>query len=197
MIWPSDTRESQKEYCLVRAPHADLAISLCEQHRTAVQAGGLTGIWPMRMAEHFERVFTFEPEPITFACLEKNCADVPNIEVRKEALGARRGRCAMKRRSLSSHTVIDGDSCDVVPLDELGLWNVDLLQLDVEGYEFEALKGAEQTIEASHPIIQLELRNFTTKYGSSDEEVRAWLGTLGYRQVAQVPGSDFIFRHDA
>lgn len=195
MNWPSDTRESQKEHCLARVANADKAIGMCERKRTAVQAGGNVGLWPMRMAEHFGMVFTFEPEPITYECLHENCKHISNIHLHNEALGANIGLCGIKRRSLASSRIVEGSHVQMTPLDALGLTDVDLIQLDVEGYEFEALKGAELTIQNSRPIIQLELRNLTTKYGSTDEEVRAWLGALGYREVAQVPGSDFIFRH--
>jgi FkbM family methyltransferase len=41
-------------------------------------------------------------------------------------------------------------------LDEFSLPRVDLIKLDIEGMELEAIEGASQTIAASHPIMLIE-----------------------------------------
>ena len=65
---------------------------------------------------------------------------------------------------------------------------------DVEGYEWHALKGAEDTIRRCKPMIQVELREGPlARHGSSSDCVRAWLKERGYRQVSKQPGSDFVF----
>ena len=197
MKWPEGTRDSQKEHALHHLGSAELAISLCRKHRVAIQAGGNVGLWPMRMARSFQRVITFEPEPVSRQCLSENVADFANVEVRGEALGESSGRCGIARRSLGSHNITDGEDCEVLALDSLGLIDVDLLQLDIEGYELRALRGAEATIRASHPVIQVELRGFTEKYGDSDAGLIAFLAGLGYRERAKVQGSDVVFVHGA
>ncbi len=193
MIWPASATQSAKQHSLDRAHLSDFAISKCRERRTAVQAGGNVGLWPIHMAKKFERVITFEPDPIMFDCLLENVFAFPNIQTHMTALGSERKHCSIKHRGLGSHRVIEGSEITMMPLDDLGLTDVDLIQFDVEGYEMECLMGALFTIDASRPIIQLELRDFTKKYGSSDEEVRALLRSRGYGEIGTAPGSDYIF----
>ena len=192
--WPDDVgvkwKHSQRHVLSL-----EWSLKRCGRWRTAVQAGGNIGLWPRRMAEYgFRRVLTFEPDEASRACLLKN---VPQniVEVFHYALGDKPGRCSIAHRSLGSHTVTPGKTIEVVTLDSFGLVDLDLLQLDVEGYEWHALEGAKQTIERCRPLIQLELRNFTSKYGRSDAEVRSRLGFHGYREVSSQPGNDFVFEY--
>lgn len=157
MIWPADTRESQKVHALKHVKTLEHAIGLCKERRTAVQAGGNVGLWPVRLAAKFKRVWTFEPEPVTLKCLEENVAHLPNVEVRPWALGAVKKTCGIERKSLGSHCVIETGKTPVIPLDSLNLYDVDLLQLDIEGYEIEALRGGLETIRRCRPVIQVEI----------------------------------------
>lgn len=191
LYWPDDVGAKWR-HSLKHVRSLEWAITACTRRRTAVQAGGNVGIWPRRMAERFERVYTFEPDDISRACLERNV--FKNVTVFAAALGASPGWCEISRESLGSHAVAPGDRVPVMMADALDLQDVDLLQLDVEGYEWHALMGARSTIARCHPLIQVELRNFTKKYGRSDNEVRQLLSSLGYRFVIDQPGNDAVFR---
>lgn len=189
--WPDDCGETWR-HALQHLSSIEDAIRRCRQRRLAVQAGGNIGLWPRRLAVDFARVITFEPEPVSRACL---VANVPaHVEVRGEALGAAAGVCAVKRRGLGSHRVLDGNGVTVIALDDLGLTDVDLFQLDVEGYEHHALIGARQTIARCRPVIQVELRGFTAKYGTTDDAIRQELNAVGYREVSRQSGSDIVFQ---
>ncbi len=66
----------------------------------------------------------------------------------------------------SAHTEFIGQAVDYsaenmvdvrkLKLDELNFPRVDFIKLDVEGMELEALEGARQLIETSHPILLVE-----------------------------------------
>lgn len=191
LYWPDDVAEKWK-HSLRHVQSLEWSLARCAGRRTAVQAGGNMGLWPRRMAEAgFAKVITFEPDAISRECLQKN---VPaGVIVRPEALGAIPGRCSIEHRSLGSHNVTVGTDVDVVTVDGLELVDVDLLQLDLEGYEWHAMKGAVETIERCRPLIQVELRDFTLKYGRSDVEVFELLRSMGYRVVSQQPGNDYVF----
>lgn len=62
-------------------------------------------------------------------------------------------------------------------LDDLKLSRVDLIKIDIEGMEIEALEGAQQTIEKCHPIILVE----SIKAGA--DRLRSWLQNRGYNVV--------------
>jgi FkbM family methyltransferase len=190
--WPADVGDRWR-YSLRHVGSLDWAIAHCRRKRTAVQAGGNIGLWPRRMAVEFSRVITFEPDLISRECLERN---VPHaVEVRPEALGDRPGRCALKRKSLGSHHVIPGDVVSVLTVDSLNLADLDLLQLDLEGYEWHALAGARETLLRCQPIVQVEIRRFTERYGQTAIGLRQLLADCGYRLVSTQPGSDFVFEY--
>jgi FkbM family methyltransferase len=59
-------------------------------------------------------------------------------------------------------------------IDEFKLQRVDLIKIDVEGMELEALEGASRTIDRSHPIMLIE------KIKANDAKLRQWLNEHGY-----------------
>ncbi len=72
---------------------------------------------------------------------------------------------------------------------ELGLTQVRLIKIDVEGHEFSALRGAETTLRAQRPRIVFEYD--ATTYGAAGvewREVAAFLDGCGYR-LGQVRGT--------
>lgn len=191
-IWYPDDVGDRWQHALMHVKSAEWAIVHCPQRRTAVQAGGNVGLWPRRMAQSFEYVVTFEPDQESRECLRKNVPS--NVSVMAEALGSDHGLCGMLHRSLGSHNVIDGDSVPLATLDGLNLSEVDLIQLDVEGYEMKALLGAEATVDRCQPLVQVELREkLLEKYGTNGAVIRQWFTAHGYRQVSAQQGSDFVF----
>ena len=61
-----------------------------------------------------------------------------------------------------------------IALDEFNLPRVDLIKIDVEGMEMEALEGAKATIERSLPVMLIE------KIKTDAGHLRQWLETRGY-----------------
>lgn len=195
--WPDDVEESWK-HALRHVKSIDHAISLCKRTRTAVQAGGNVGLWPVRLAKHFQRVVTFEPEPVSMECLMANIADLPNVEPVFAAVGEVDGGSNIVRGGLGSHRLMDAPGepiARVVTIDTYDIKDVDLLQLDVEGYEWHALVGAWRTVQKYHPVIQLEFRDFTKKYGKSDAMIDEMLTQEGYKLVSRQPGSDVVYAY--
>lgn len=163
--WPSYTTPNEKPYALNHVKMLEVTLDFCKQFRTAVQAGGSIGYWPARMAEKFERVITFEPEKEMFKCLKKNLAGYENVEVRNEALDVENRKCGLERSGFGSHYILPGDDITAVRLDDLAIKDVDLIQLDIEGYECNALEGAEQTVDLYRPIIQVECNHPERSHG--------------------------------
>lgn len=191
LYWPDDVGH-RWEHALMHVQSLEWSVRHCSQKRTAVQAGGNVGVWPRRLAQDFARVLTFEPDAVSRECLLRN---VPaTVEVRAEALGQRSGVCGWKHKSLGGHRVVDGADVPVLALDDLGLTDLDLLQLDIEGYEWHALMGGIETIVRCRPLIQVELRNMSTRYGQSDDAVRALLTSVGYVLASRQQGSDYVYR---
>jgi FkbM family methyltransferase len=126
------------------------------------------------------RIHSFEPVPEPLAYLRANAAAEPlgNIEVVPLALGAAPGRLAIHQGvnfTAGSHVVdaahamhgaLPALSVEVTTLDAWaaargGLPRLDLLKLDVEGFEPEVLEGTAGLLAAHRPVVVLELNSFT------------------------------------
>lgn len=169
----------------------------CDHKRVAVQAGGNVGVFAKELAKHFERVLTFEPDPANWECLVQNLSET-NIEAFNAALGDAAGTVSIEHNSRNcGASRVSGDgNIPISPLDTLALDCCDLLQLDIEGYELKALKGAERTIRQHSPVIVLELKGHGERYGDSDESIISWLAERGYTRAGSIH-RDVIFTRTA
>lgn len=159
--WPDYDRDPVKCLSFVHRglTDMDITIALCKQRRVCVQAGGHAGLWPMRLAEFFQVVYTFECEPLLCECIRRNCKDIPNVMISDKALGAFVGEVKMlgavsagswSISELGKHTV------QQTTIDAMQLKRCDAIFLDVEAYEVEALTGARETIKRCRPVIHVE-----------------------------------------
>lgn len=122
-------------------------------HRdVVVQAGGHCGAYPKWLSNHFETVYTFEIEYAKFACLVMNCRS-PKVFATRAALSNRRGTCLSGNRRADFSK--DGP-CPMMAIDDMELPRCDLIALDLDGSEVEALIGAHLTIARYLPIVLLE-----------------------------------------
>ena len=82
---------------------------------------------------------------------------------------------------------------DITSLNMLmGDRQVDVLKIDVEGYEYKALRGASALLAQHRPVIHLELNGLYERYGDREEDIRTYLKFWNYTQVGQF-NKDFIF----
>lgn len=78
----------------------------------------------------------------------------------------------------------------LIKLDDLVLNNkwlesrrVNLIKIDIQGYELQALKGATEIIKNHKPIILCEVE---TKKSSNEFEIETFLSTFGYKKVNNI-----------
>ncbi len=158
----------------------------CVRNRVCVQAGGNIGIYPNVLAEFFDTVYTFEPDKANYDCLVENCSANKNIIPMFAGLGEVAGKSGIHFDPLNigAHYLENDGDIQIVTIDSVFPDNLcDLIALDVEGYEWQALKGAIKTIESCSPVIVIEMKNHGRRYGYSDDEMSKWLTDLGYRDV--------------
>ena len=171
------------------------SLDLCKQFRTVIQAGGNVGVYPMAMAQKFQRVYTVEPDAANYEALALNTDSHSRIVIRRAAFGMEHGKAAIDQiypDNIGAHQIKEGAEFDVLPIDSLGVTDCDLLQLDVEGSEHQAILGAISTIEASWPVITLELKGHGERYGYTDADTINLLADMGYR-IADRVNRDVIF----
>ncbi len=175
---------------------AELALAHCKRRRTAIQAGGHIGTWPVMLAGLFDTVFTFEPEAANFTCLVRNLDDrqLTNVFSARGVLGHRRRPVGLlvSPKSTGQHRVGEGARVPSYRIDDLGLDDVDAIFLDVEGSEINALRGAERTIEKCRPVIMAEENRRARNQGFEIGDLGRLLNGWGYSKVAEV-NEDLIF----
>lgn len=111
------------------------------------------------------RVFVFEPNPLMYKCTLQTILlnNLTNVSLYKQALGERNCKSSLKNIDESGlemgprSEIGEGIRIDMIKLDDFLVEKIDLIHLDLEGYEFEALKGAKELIERDKPIIVLEI----------------------------------------
>ncbi|WP_299619793.1 FkbM family methyltransferase [Pelagibius sp.] len=150
------------------------------------------------------QVWAFEPNPENFRCADVTCAinGLNNVHLMNSGLGPARARAVMQVRDRtgralggSSQVVEEAGGLsdrlttavdlvaldDVVPSDR----QVSVIQLDVEGFEQQALAGAVKTIARCLPILVLETL-----------PAQSWLAesvlSLGYRMDRKVHGNQVL-----
>lgn len=176
----------------------DAICKFVPKRRVVVQAGGNCGMWIKSYAIMFEKVFTFEPDPVNWECLRRNIDGTPNVEMTNAAVGDKAGEIDIEIRwdvNRGANRVKAGAGIPVVTIDSVLAGNAsacDLLQLDVEGYEHLALIGAEKTIRKYKPTIVLELKGHGEHYGYPDADTIKMLAGWGYDHAHTIR-TDHIF----
>lgn len=169
-------------------PTLDEVIRLCPQRRVAVQAGACLGVYPKRLAQSFDTVYTFEPDAKNFVLMTANAPE-PNIVRFQAALGCTHdlvGTCRQRRDGKPHNhegiTHIAGSGpVPTLRLDDFGLPVVDLLCLDCEGWDTYALKGGRDTLRRCRPVLMVEINKNLGYVGILPELVRDYITSLGYR----------------
>lgn len=178
-------------------------VETLDNTRVCVQAGGNVGVFPYGLSKYFRSVHTFEPIDTSMECLLKNIESRDNIHPHYGALGTGPMKASLHRSSEgnSGATQIKEDpegSLHVLALDSLELEEVDLLWLDVEGFEVKAIQGARDTIERCSPLIVAEnnglIHEFPGALGGS-QAFRDWMyGELRYVHIGRHMRDDVFKR---
>ena len=127
--------------------------------RTILDVGGNIGQTALKYASAFPSamIYTFEPIPSSFSRLQNAVRGCQRIKAFNTALGDTTGSIAMtSAESAGNNKVLRDlgtpDRIDV-PIDTIDTFTaansietIDLLKIDVEGYELQVLKGAEQVL---------------------------------------------------
>ena len=172
------------------------AIELCEKTGTVIDGGAHIGSWSVYLANVFDTVISFEPLKSNYDCLVENTKDMDNVETYMKALGDKETRMSMHdpvdKGNSGAGWLMEGNDFDVITVDSLNLEELDFLKLDVEGYEPYAIDGALETIKKFHPVILVEQKEITARFGIPLDSAGRKIESLGYKYAAK-KGNDFIY----
>lgn len=136
--------------------------------RAYVDAGAYNGDTAKEAIAYFDKlesIVAIEPDPKNYKKLLKfsEAQEVPRIQTVNAAVWHSTGdgefsSSGNRNSSISSTMSYEHKDTDValISIDSLGL-SPDFIKYDVEGAEFEALEGAEETILRSHPTLLVSL----------------------------------------
>ena len=182
--WPVGDKHCRR----VRGEFRDVerALKYVEDRTVCVQAGGNCGLWARYLAGQFQEVWTIEADFNNYRCLLRNCSGHPNVRPVWAALTRMSGYGVELERdpeNIGAHYVNGNGGIGTLTIDELELEACDLITLDIEGMEPHALAGAARTIERFKPVLMVEDKGLSIKYGWP----QGWAGNLaGYRVVEAV-----------
>ncbi len=187
--------------------HEPLATLLLQQHlrpgMTAVDVGGNIGYYALlesRLVGPTGKVIAIEPVPQNVDQLRRNvnANGRTNIEVHQLAIADRNGTLPMYLSARSNwHSLLPTPSSRIcmVPVSTLDDFiasaapdSVDLIRMDVEGYEIEIIKGMRQVLGQYNPYLLVELHPDVVGPDAIVEYLRT-LDDLGY-------APDFVFEQE-
>lgn len=184
--WPTDDRGCWS-YMNQYPEVPKFLASQVPERRVVVQAGGNAGFYIRQYAELFQRVYTFEPEPVNFLCLSMNC-DTENVIKFQACVGHQTGFVSLNHnlRDVGATHVGGAGILPTLKIDDLGLDQCDLIQLDTEGFEYFGLLGAEKTLDRFRPVLSIEwYEPWAQRYGVTLAQMETFLSTWEYRLVAE------------
>ena len=180
----------------------NLALEHVPRRGTVVDIGAHVGISVCHWAPIFQKVIAFEPMVDHYQCLQENTKQFSNVTLHNCAISGEnttlRGTYRTGKNS-GSFQLLDKDfqinprkhrTVYQIPcrrLDEFEFDSIDLVKIDVEGWEFDVLQGARETILKHRPTLMVEFTG-----GSSNKSMKTYdvaqyyslIQELGYRAVA-------------
>ncbi len=143
------------------------------------------------------RVHAFEPDPLSFGILKRRVGRRRNVELTRTALGARPGTATLHCGALNradnrlhaSHARSEAGESVEVPVTTLdaycaerGIERIDILKMDVQGFEVAILEGFRSTLSRTPPrwmLIEFA-PDLLTAAGSSPEDFWKILDEVGF-----------------
>lgn len=163
--------------------------------------GANIGLYTLRAARNNDtKIFAFEPNPAVFQRLLKNIKsnNYSNVTALPLAIGSMHGKIklywdssTLSAKITEENNQIGNNSVgvEITTLDHIFVkYNVpfiDILKLDVEGYEYEALKGGKHALRKTKKLV-LEYHTDELR-----EICESFLKESGFKKILEIPGHQY------
>jgi FkbM family methyltransferase len=148
----------------------------------AVDVGANIGYYTVLLAKKVKTVMGVEPEEKTFEILTKNSSGLKNVRLVRAAVGSKDGAIDLEvskenygDHKISSKYKVESlkliEKVKIRKLNNLVKEQVDLMKIDVQGWESEVIEGAKELIKKNRPTIFFEL----SKKKNYDQDKKMWL----------------------
>ena len=200
--WRLPLRYRAQSILGVLEPEIDLLHSILHgaAGTVALDVGANIGIYSYVLHRLGLQVHAFEPQPACAAIISAWAENKQGLTVHTAAIGAAPGQLVL-------HTpIVDGKpvptrasflpfngpglqmKVPIVTLDSLAARSVSFIKIDVEGYEFEVLKGATVLLDEYRPILLIEIDRARHTI-ESHSAIMDLLGAKGYSCYARHEGA--------
>lgn len=176
-----------------------------------IDVGAHVGISVLHWSTIFSNVTAFEPMIDHFTCLKENTKHLSNVNCINRAISDQKGSLYGSYRTTKnsgSFQLLDSSykrspkktpmqlyEIEVDTLDSYNFEKIDLLKVDVEGWEFEVLKGSKETIKKHKPILLIEFTGGNSRKSLHQYDVKEYkklIESLDYIAVENIE-SDTIY----
>ena len=143
---------------------------------TILDIGANVGTHSVAFSQVFDQVHAFEPNRMLWPSFEKNVAinSLPNVSLHRIGLGVTRGSVpfySIAKNNYGLGTVLPIQQYDL-PLQQIGVIDIevgdeivekqigeriDAIKIDVQGFEWQVLKGLERTLRKDRPVLWVEV----------------------------------------
>jgi FkbM family methyltransferase len=181
-------------------PTWDVLFDHIKEDSYVIDVGANIGFLSMQFARMCSKgkVFSFEPDSQNFENLKRNIQlnNFNNIKIFKDALGAKTETVTLYKIFVNNpganrilftkpDTPHQDESIDVAVLDEIAenfnIPRVDVMKIDVEGFEIFALQGAKKIIAKWRPVLFVELAEVNLRqHGYTALSLVEFIEQLGY-----------------
>lgn len=175
-----------------------------ENNKIIIDCGANIGIYTLKAAiPKTNKVFSIEPNPMVFGRLKKNIKtnNLVNVIPINKGIGCCRNRTRLywKKVTVSGSIKPEAKSkgkewdksvdVEIITLDDIieqyHLQTVDLIKIDIEGSEYDALVGAKKTLNITKKLI-LEFHSDELR-----DKCESLLQVRGFRKIHEIPEHQF------
>lgn len=164
-----------------------------------LDVGAHVGLWsrPMMHRANTKYIWAFEPNQLVRECYVLNMGGFENYSIYPFALGDKNRKGYLNVETDNSgntniHPTKNGDT-EIRTLDSFNFEHIDYIKVDVEGFEYNFLKGAVDTLNRCRPFVHLEMKSKNMR--NSKEEFTRFMKNIGYSQVLKV-GAEVLYDYN-
>ena len=163
----------------------DTALKYVKSFRLCLDIGSNIGQWTRPLSKKFEKVICFEPNKNFIECFNKNITE-NNVVLYNYGLSDKEHTAKQE----GSTTILKNEPGDVEckTLDSFNFTDVDLIKIDVDGFELQCVKGAVQTLTDNNPVLNIEMK--WAKRPDVCNKVSKILKSIGYIRTNTVKSDE-------
>ena len=170
---------------------------------TFIDIGANIGTWSIfasKVVGNVGKILSFEPHPKTFKYLSGNITlnKSENIEYFNVGCSDKKGNLYFSNNyDTMNHITYNSVDSIIIPVKELDFFTselkeIDLIKIDVEGFELNVLKGATNTLAKTKMIIFESNKEFQKKYNYRTEDIINFLITHNFKVFKIHENGDYI-----